>query len=158
MTLETHSCPLNFKPIEWPKVGGGGELGLEISEDELFTKMYAWDLENYIVGASSKLTTAEDAASGMVRNHCYAVIEARRQVAGTDIDLFKVRNPWGHGEIEKGMFRDTGPGWKKYPQIQKLLNPVVADDGIFYLTKTEFFEFFDHIYLSASNMTEFKED
>jgi hypothetical protein len=79
VTLETHSCPLNFKPIEWPQVGGGGELGLEITEDELFTKMHAWDLENYIVGASSKLTTAEDAASGMVRNHCYAVIEAHRR-------------------------------------------------------------------------------
>jgi Calpain family cysteine protease len=74
------------------------------------------------------------------------VIEAHHHVAGTDIDLFKVRNPWGHGEIEEGLFHVTGPGWGQYPQIKKLLKPVVADDGIFYLSKKEFFEFFDHIY------------
>lgn len=68
------------------------------------------------------------------------------------------RNPWGSGEIENGDFDDDGPGWDRYPQIKKLLNPVVADDGIFYLTKQEFFKHFGTIYLSASNMTAFLED
>jgi hypothetical protein len=35
---------------------------------------------------------------------------------------------------------------------------VVADDGIFWVTKKEFFKYFQTVYLSASNMTEFKED
>ena len=69
-----------------------------------------------------------------------------------------VRNPWGKGEIEDGEFDDDGPGWDRYPQIKALLNPVVADDGIFWVTKQEFFKFYDTIYVSASNMTVFKED
>ena len=70
----------------------------------------------------------------------------------------QVRNPWGRGEIEDGEFDDDGPGWDQYPQIKKELNPVVADDGIFWVTKQEFFQYYQTIYLSASNMTEFLED
>jgi len=95
---------------------------------------------------------------GVVDNHAYSVIECINDVAGTDIDLIKVRNPWGKGEIEDGEFDDDGPGWDRYPQIKKALNPVVADDGIFWVTKQEFFQFFQTIYLSASDMTEFLED
>ncbi|CAB9524452.1 Calpain-type cysteine protease DEK1 [Seminavis robusta] len=153
-----HKDMAGLEPIAWPKVGGGGAMGLEISQDELFMQMFAWDQVDYIVGASSKGTSEEEIASGMVRNHCYSVIDAHHNVAATGIDLFKVRNPWGHGEIEDGQFGDTGSGWEDYPQIKALLKPVVADDGIFYMTKAEFFVFFDHIYLSACSMTQFKED
>ncbi len=56
------------------------------------------------------------------------------------------------------MFDDDGPGWDQYPQIKKALNPVVADDGIFWVTKEEFFKFYGTFYLSASDMTAFLED
>lgn len=94
----------------------------------------------------------------MVDNHAYSVISAHPNVAGTKIGLFKIRNPWGNGEIENGEFDDDGPGWDKYPQIKRELKPVMADDGIFFLTKDEFFHHFGTIYLSASDMTEFLED
>lgn len=49
-----------------------------------------------------------------------------------------------------------GPGWDNHPKIKELLKPVVgADDGIFWVTKEEFFELYDTIYVSASNMEEF---
>ena len=38
-------------------------------------------------------------------------------VAGTDIDLVKMRNPHGQGEITNGEFDDDGPGWTRYPQV-----------------------------------------
>ena len=85
-------------------------------------------------------------------------IDCFPNVAGTKFGMMKVRNPWGQGEIEDGMFDDDGPGWDRYPQIKKKLKPVVADDGIFWLTKEEFFKHFQTIYLSASDMTEFLED
>lgn len=144
--------------VPWPKAGGGGGINLDLNEDELFDKLYAYDQENFIVAAGTNGTSATTLSEGMVDNHAYSVIESVRKVAGTDIDLFKVRNPWGKGEIEDGEFDDDGPGWTKYPQIKELLNPVAEDDGIFWLTKQEFFRFFDHIYVSASSMTEFLED
>merc|ERR1711933_609174 len=95
---------------------------------------------------------------GLVDNHAYSVIESVDNVAGTEIYLIKVRNPWGKGEIEDGMFDDDGPGWDQYPEIKKALNPVIANDGIFWVAKDEFFNYYHTIYLSASNMTAFLED
>jgi hypothetical protein len=142
----------------WPQVGGGGDKEKELDEEELFMKLCAWDDVNYIIGAGTSGTSDKHSTDGMIDNHAYSVIECVNDVAGTDIDLIKVRNPWGKGEIEDGLFDDDGPGWDQYPQIKKALNPVVADDGIFWVTKQEFFELYSTIYLSASNMTEFLED
>jgi Calpain family cysteine protease len=142
----------------WPKVGGGGDEKLALDEEELFQRMCAWDDVNYIVGASTEGVSDKNSTDGLVDNHAYSVLESINDVAGTEIDMIKVRNPWGRGEIENGMFDDDGPGWDRYPQIKKALNPVVADDGIFWVTKQEFFHYYGTIYLSASNMTEFLED
>lgn len=144
--------------VAWPKVGGGGGVEKELTENELFLKMVAWDKQNYIVGAGTKGTSDKNSTGGLVDNHAYSVIESHSNVAGTGIDLLKVRNPWGSGEIEDGEFDDDGPGWDKYPQIKKLLKPVVADDGIFWVTKQEFFQFYQTIFLSCSDMTAFLED
>ena len=40
-------------------------------------------------------------------------------VAGTDMDLIKMRNPHGQGEITDGEFDDDGPGWTRYPQVAR---------------------------------------
>jgi Calpain family cysteine protease len=142
----------------WPEVGGGGDENLDLTENELYERMCAWDRADFIVAAGTKGTSDKSKSGGMVDNHAYSVIDCHPRVAGTKIDLLKVRNPWGQGEIENGDFDDDGPGWDKYPHIKAELNPVVADDGIFYLTKKEFFQFFDHLYVSAKSMTAFKED
>lgn len=153
-----HDSDSSMWRVAWPKVGGGGGMDLELTENQLFQRLVAWDKQNYIVGAGTKGTSDKHSTAGLVDNHAYSVIESHSNVAGTGIDLLKVRNPWGSGEIEDGEFDDDGPGWDKYPQIKKLLNPVVADDGIFWVTKKEFFHFYQTIYLSASDMTEFLED
>ena len=183
-TNSPHDSDGNNWQCAWPKVGGGGGAKKEIDEKELFLKMAAWDKENYIVGAGTSGSSDKDKTDGLVDNHAYSVIQAINDVAGTDIDLLQVRNPWGKGEIEDGEFDDDGPGWDKYPQIKKELKPVVADDGkrldcefeyvlflslyssmwlaiikgIFWVTKKEFFKYFQTVYVSASNMTEFLED
>jgi len=153
-----HDMPKTTWRVGWPEVGGGGKRDQELDDEEIFMCLYAWDQVNYIVGAGTSGKSDKHSTGGMVDNHAYSVIESVDNVAGTDIDLIKVRNPWGKGEIEDGEFDDDGPGWDKYPQIKKALKPVVADDGIFWVTKKEFFQFFETIYLSASNMTEFLED
>ena len=151
-------CSKTIWRVDWPEVGGGGSRDVELDDEELFLRLFAWDQVNYIVGAGTPGSSDKNMTGGMVDNHAYTVIESVDNVAGTDIDLIKVRNPWGNGEIEDGEFDDDGPGWDRYPQIKRELNPVMADDGIFWVTKKEFFELFETIYLSASNMTEFLED
>ena len=39
------------------------------------------------------------------------------------------------GEIENGLFGSNGSGWKEYPEIEDLLNPVHdANDGVFWVS------------------------
>ena len=47
---------------------------------------------------------------------------------------------WGKGEFESGDWTDGGPGWAKYPHVEAELKPTVANDGIFWVTKAEFFK------------------
>lgn len=153
-TNSPHDSDPCVYPMEWPEVGGGGKG--EFDKENVFKRLCEWDKVNYIMSASRGSFQKKE--EGMVDNHAYSVIECLSNVAGTKIDLIKVRNPWGKGEIENGEFDDDGPGWDIYPEIKNLLKPVVADDGIFWVTKKEFFDLFDTIYVSASNMTEFIED
>jgi hypothetical protein len=46
--------------------------------------------------------------------------------------------------------------WNKFPEIKALLEPKVANDGIFWMTKKEFFNFFTVISLCAKSMTGLK--
>ena len=71
------------------------------------------------------------------------------------MDLIQVRNPWGKGEIENGTFADGGKGWTQYPQIKEELKPVEGDNGVFWVTKEEFFKHYQDFSLSATSMAEF---
>lgn len=167
--------------VPFPEVGGGGTKAL--TSNQLFYRMCAWDDENYLIAASSKGVSDNNSTNGIVDNHCYTVIECRDDVAGTGIDMIQVRNPWGRQEIEQGLFKDFGEGWEKYPEIKEELQPgkyrtgqargifdryqtsrlllffsVFADDGVFWLIKDEFFEYFETIWLGASNMKNFFKD
>ena len=131
--------------------GGSGTLG----EGELFERMCAWDDANFILGAGTKAGSDRNTTDGIVDGHAYSVLTVLNDVAGTDVDLIKMHNPHGRGEITTGEFDDDGPGWSKYPKIKAKLKPVVADDGIFWLTKEEFFRYFVSICVCAKDMSEF---
>ena len=64
-----HDCEKTMWRVAWPKVGGGGDLDKELTADELFIKMVAWDEENYIVGAGTGGSSDKNRADGMVDNH-----------------------------------------------------------------------------------------
>ena len=51
------------------------------------------------------------------------------------------------------MWDDDGPGWEQYPQVKQALQPVALDDGIFWVSKQEFFEYFKVVYLCAKDMS-----
>jgi hypothetical protein len=152
-----HKSSNSAWPMEWPDVGaeyGAGEAG--VSADNLFKKIAAWDANNYIIGAGTGGSGDDtNSRNGMVDGHAYTVLQAIENVAGSGFDLVQVRNPHGHGELESGYWDDDGPGWDKYPKVKKALRPIKRDDGIFWMSKEEFFKYFDQIYLCAKDMSEF---
>ena len=140
---------------QWPEEGGGGEEDLD--EESLFLRLCAWSDRNYLIGASSKGNSDRNMTNGVVDNHAYSVIDCRNDVAGTGIDMIQVRNPWGFGSIDDGLFTRKGKGWKQHPEIKEALNyeELKEDDGVFWVTRQEFFDHYQAIYLGAMDMKEF---
>lgn len=139
-------------PMDWPEVGGGGDKHMAISKNDLFERMCHWEDANYLIAAGTRAGSDKEDTDGIVDGHAYSVLHCVNDVAGTDIDLIKVRNPWGHGEFKDGKWDDDGPGWKEYPQIKEELQPVSLDDGIFWVDQEEFFKYFGTVYLCAHDM------
>lgn len=151
-----HETTKKFWAMPWPEVGGGGSG--EITKNELFLKMCAWDNEDFVTVAWTMGTSDSNTTNGLVDIHAYSVIESIRNAAGTNIDMVKVRNPWGKGEIDRGQFSDGGPGWNEYPEIKELIKPVSKDDGVFWMTKQEFFVYFKNMCVCGTSMTQYLED
>jgi len=97
LTNSPHGGFQSLWPMKWPEVGGGGAVGLTIEEEELFMKLCAWDDANYIMAAGTKAGSDQQKTDGLVDGHAYSLLECVNDVAGTDVDLIKMRNPWGKG-------------------------------------------------------------
>merc|ERR1711924_593140 len=95
---------------------------------------------------------------GIVDGHAYSILNILNDAAGSELDLIKMRNPWGKGEIADGQWADDGPGWDTFPEVKAHIKPVKADDGVFWVSKAEFFKYFETIYLCAKDMSEFLQD
>merc|ERR1719201_2088958 len=142
--------------MKWPEVGGGGGMDDSYSQDELFSKMCAWDQANFIMGAGTRSGSDTEMTDGIVDGHAYTVLSCIKNAGGTGIDMVKMRNPWGSQEFEKGGWVDGGPNWKKYPKVFEACGrPVPRDDGVFWIQKETFFHYFPTIYLCAQDMAHF---
>ena len=118
--LEYHNSPKDCKAayykVQWPKVGWrisprGRSSNLELTSDELFQRMIAWNEHNMLLGAGSAIGSGSDVTktNGIVDNHAYSIIDGRKNVCGTGIDLLLLRNPWGKGGyIKNGTFTVNG--------------------------------------------------
>jgi len=123
-----------------------------LNAEELFDRMCEWDDHNFLMAAGSKGNDDASDTDGIVDGHAYTILDCVGSVAGTEFDLIKVRNPWGKGEFKSGNWNDDGPGWHHYPAVKEALKPVSLDDGIFWLQKEEFFQYFHTVYLCACDV------
>lgn len=142
--------------MPWPQVGGGGDMHLRVSEEELFARMCAWEDENYIMCCASKDGSDTVNTDGIIDGHAYTILACIQSAGGTSFDMIRVRNPHGKGEITTGRWDDDGPGWDEYPQVRQACNPELGvENGIFWLERDEFFTYFKTVYLCACDMHEF---
>jgi len=158
-TNSPHDSDQSLWSVPWPRVGGGGDADTELTQEELFDRIVAWDETNYLIGAGTDGSSDQESTDGIVDNHAYSVIDSKHDVGGTGIDLLLVRNPWGHGGgLTNGLFMVDGPGWKQYPSVKYELAPIPKDTGLFWLTRDEFFRYFPTIYLCKFNTTRLRDE
>lgn len=54
-----------------------------------------------------------------------------------------------------GKWDDDGPGWDEYPEVKEACKPELGvENGIFWMEKDEFFNYFKTVYLCACDMEE----
>ena len=142
-------------PMKWPEVGGGGEIGFKCSKVEMFHRMCAWDAQDFMLALGSREGSNSSTDNGIVDGHAYTLLTCLENVAGSGQNLAKIRNPWGQGECTSSMWNDDGNGWDHFPEVREALQPVKANDGVFWLSSDELFHYFPVIYLCGRNMKEF---
>lgn len=76
-TNSPHDSNQNVWKVDWPKIGGGGDRDTEITAEELFQKIIAWDKTNYLIGAGTDGSSDENATDGIVDNHAYRYVSHR---------------------------------------------------------------------------------
>jgi Ca2+-binding EF-hand superfamily protein len=114
------------------------DLKPKIASGELWRQLHHYDVENYIMSAS---TPGEDVytetgarpgknGNGLVAGHAYTLISVKNTSKGDK--LVKLRNPWGSMEWN-GDWSDTSDKWT--PEMQAEVEQLVqSDDGTFWMS------------------------
>ncbi|XP_068684046.1 calpain-9-like isoform X1 [Montipora foliosa] len=84
---------------------------------------------------------------GLVKGHAYSVTGASKvHVYGKEVELVRIRNPWGNEREWEGAWGDKSREWRQLSQQEKEdLNLSFADDGEFWMSFEDFFKYFDKL-------------
>lgn len=113
---------------------------------QLWGCMRDWDRQNFMMICGSAAQGQSDKSSlpcGIIYMHAYSVIEVLIDVAGTGINMAKVRNPHGQGGQEPDLpWKDNDALWNQYPAIAQACGVTEHGheaDGMFWITDKDFF-------------------
>ncbi|XP_029203083.2 calpain-9-like isoform X2 [Acropora millepora] len=84
---------------------------------------------------------------GLVKGHAYSVTGATTvNVYGEEVQLVRVRNPWGNEREWEGAWGDKSSEWRQLSESEKRrLNLQFDDDGEFWMSFEDFFKYFDKL-------------
>jgi len=84
---------------------------------------------------------------GLVKGHAYSVTGANTvNYHGRDVQLVRVRNPWGNEREWEGAWGDESSEWRGLSDSEKRrLNLNFADDGEFWMSFDDFTRYFDKL-------------
>ena len=119
-----------------------GKEGDELNEYKrrIIKEIQLIDKKNCVMSCSTK----DDKSIkdlGLVASHAYSLLDFIRIETnkGEKVYLFKIRNPWSHGEW-KGEWCDDSKLWDEKTKEQVQLKN--KDDGIFFMKESDFFKYF----------------
>lgn len=158
----------------WKKVGGSwnkwklSESGFHFTEtwpsmvsnrysdDEFFLELAKYDSSNFLMSASLKVVHARERrrGDGLVEGHAYSLLQVVH-VEGQS--LCCLRNPWGVGTQYKGAWSDRDSMWERFPKVRDRLRPKFVEDGIFWMSWSDFVSRWDTVTYCARSMREGKE-
>ena len=108
------------------------EKETESLKRNFFRAMKRYDERNFVILASSRSGTNDQYSDGIVLGHAYSVISVVEfQAYGRNIQLMKMRNPWGKQGEWTGDWSDESDLWTD--EFREICGSTVGDDGIFFI-------------------------
>uniref|UniRef100_A0A5K3FGV6 Calpain catalytic domain-containing protein n=1 Tax=Mesocestoides corti TaxID=53468 RepID=A0A5K3FGV6_MESCO len=113
----------------------------KISEEVLVHDLYKYQQRCCLMGCS--VTSKEIEAklqNGLIAGHAYSVTGVEHVTyQGKQVNLVRVRNPWGNNYEWKGKWADNAPEWKLVsPEDKKRLDVTFGGDGEFWMSVEDF--------------------
>ena len=115
----------------------------ENSKMEILEEMKEADLSNCFISCGTK-KDEELEKYGLVPSHAYSILGLNvvETIYKNKITLLRLRNPWSHKEWI-GDWSDNSILWDEKTKSQ--VNYKKSDDGIFYMSDTDFFKYFSSL-------------
>lgn len=120
-------------------------------------KMY--DERDFVILASSRSGTNDQYQDGIVLGHAYSVISVFEfQAYGQNVQLMKMRNPWGKQGEWTGDWSDESDLWTD--EYREICGSSIGDDGIFFIPLENYLTHFcetsvgvreEHCHVSVAN-------
>jgi len=139
---------------------------LDKTPEDLFRRMVKATDRQCMMGCSIDAKPNEierKLDNGLVMGHAYSVTSVRKVKAHTrsgeiDVELVRVRNPWGNEREWTGPWSDKSDEWQLISESEKKqLGLTYDDDGEFWMSFTDFMSNFsklDICYLSPSSFND----
>ena len=108
----------------------------------IWERLAAADTANFVMLAATSPNTPQDQLSGLLPNHCYAILAVK---SVGSYKLLKLRNPWGHYEW-KGNWSDESLLWTN--EARRIMGmEKYGDEGIFCMSIEDFQRYFESVTL-----------
>jgi hypothetical protein len=131
------------------------EDGKYMQNELLFKRLVEYDRMNYVLAASIVCFEPPRTAEGYIRKdglvlgHAYSLL-AVEHFPDKNIRLVKLRNPHGRGTQNfptewNGDWSDDSPLWAAHPDIARVVAHQAANDGIFWMSFSDFVKSFDKV-------------
>ena len=109
-------------------------------QNELFETIQVGTAQKTIMSVGSRADESIE-KTGLVLGHAYTLLEGKSyENNNLDIDLIKVRNPWGEGEWT-GDWSDKSDKWTK--ELKKYFGVVDRNDGVFWISVDDYVKLFE---------------
>eukprot|EP00928_Gymnodinium_smaydae_P087695 TRINITY_DN71928_c0_g1_i1.p1 TRINITY_DN71928_c0_g1~~TRINITY_DN71928_c0_g1_i1.p1 ORF type:complete len:668 (+),score=149.34 TRINITY_DN71928_c0_g1_i1:41-2044(+) len=143
----------------WPD-GSSGQTTR--TDAEMWQVLCSFDQSHYMMccgktgelGVSDAVTTD----SGIHYVHAYSLIQLKSDIAGTGVSLAQCRNPHGLGGREPTLpWHDGDERWARHPEVRQACEwseDKWIDDGLFWMSREDFFGTWTTVYMVKCNMDE----
>merc|ERR1711904_143994 len=115
----------------------------------------SYDKKKYMMCCSSKFGTGsyQDVDDKNIHyGHAYTILQVAKNPAGSDVNLIKLRNPWGTSEWT-GAWADGDALWDQNPDVAEAVGYADLDNGAFWMPIESLGEHYQQIFVSLKSMT-----